>query len=273
MLPETFQFTQGKLQDYADCARRFQLRHVLMQPWPALITESPGALEQQMQRGADLHRLARQHASGIDPQRLEQTIHDETLFRWWQVFLAHPPSSLPQAVRRAEVVLAAPFAGYRLVARIDLLAADPGQRLVVVDWKTVHNPPPRATLALRLQTRVYRLLAVEAGDAFNKNVRPRPEQVEMIYWFAVQGGVTQRFPYDSEQHTADREYLAGLIREIATEQSSIWPLTPEERHCRLCKYRSLCERGVKPGFLEDLEDDIEPPDITIDLEQIAEVQF
>ena len=53
-LPSEFQFTQGKLQDYVDCPRRFQLRHVLMQPWPALITDEPDQFDLHIQRGAEL---------------------------------------------------------------------------------------------------------------------------------------------------------------------------------------------------------------------------
>jgi hypothetical protein len=272
-LPETFQFSQSSLQDYVDCPRRFQLHHVLMQPWPALITESPAGFELHVQRGADLHRLAHQHALGIDPERLAAAIHDATLARWWQTFLAHPPADLPRAVRRPEVVLAAPLAGHRLVAKFDLLAAEPGQRLVVVDWKTVQKRPPRVRLARRLQTHVYRYLAVEAGAAFYGGLRPQPEQVEMIYWFAEQGGAAERFTYDAQQHGTAGDYLAGLIAEIAARQESIWPLTPDQRQCRGCTYRSLCERGVKAAFLEELDDDVEPSEPAIDLEQIAEVEF
>jgi hypothetical protein len=45
------------------------------------------------------------------------------------------------------------------------------------------------------------------------------------------------------------------------------------RQCRFCNYRSLCDRGVKAGFLVDLERDLEPEEIEIDLEQIAEIEF
>lgn len=272
-LPDTFQFSQASLQDYVDCPRRFQLRCVLMQPWPTLITDSPAAFEQHVQRGADFHRLAHQHNLGIEPERLSETIHDETLSHWWQTFLLHPPSDLPETLRRAEIVVAAPVAGHRLLAKFDLLAVKPGTRLVIVDWKTVLKPPPRAILARRLQTRVYRYLAVEVGAAFNDGQRPQPEQVEMVYWFAASGGKMERFPYNADQHATDRNYLANLIDEIATRQASIWPLTPDERHCRFCNYRSLCERDVKAGFFEDLDQDLEPDEIEIDLEQIAEIAF
>ena len=70
-LPDLFQFSQGKLQDYVDCPRRFQLRYVLMQPWPALVVEPPDEAELQMRRGSDFHRLAQQQALGLEPERLE----------------------------------------------------------------------------------------------------------------------------------------------------------------------------------------------------------
>jgi len=277
-LPETFQFSQSSLQDYVDCRRRFQLRYVLMQPWPALIADAPWDLEQSMQRGAALHHLAHQHALGLDAGALAATIHDETLARWWQTFLSHPPAGLPQAIRRPELVVGAPLAGNRLVAKFDLLAADPGERLVVVDWKTVQRRPSRAVLARRLQTRVYRALAVEAGAAFFGNHPPRPEQVEMVYWFAEQAGAAERFAYDADQHAAALESLARLIAEIAQMDGEIWPLTPDVQKCSFCNYRSLCERGVKAGFMEGLDDVVEPSEQIMNvenlrLEQIAEIEF
>jgi CRISPR/Cas system-associated exonuclease Cas4 (RecB family) len=277
MLPDEFQFSQGSLQDYVDCPRRFQLRYVLMQPWPALITEPAVEAEQHMQRGADFHRLAHQHSLGLDAERLAATIHDEVLARWWQTYLAYPPPGLPEILRRAEVVVTAPLAGAtrasRLLAKFDLLAVEPGERFVIVDWKTSLKRPRRATLAKRLQTRVYRYLAVEAGAEFNAGQRPEPEQVEMVYWFANDGGATERFPYDAAQHAADRAYLASLIAEITSRDEETWPLTPDARRCCFCNYRSLCERGVKAGFLGDLDEDLEPVALEIDLEQVAEVEF
>ncbi len=267
------QFSQSSLQDYVDCPRRFQLHYVLMQPWPALITGAPGAFEQHVQRGVDFHRLAHQHTLGLDPDRLVTTIHDPQLAHWWQTYLTNPPSDLPATVRRAEVVVTAPLVGYRLLARFDLLAAEPGTRLVVVDWKTVHKRPSRAVLARCVRTRLYRYLVVEAGAAFNGGQPPRPEQVEMVYWFAQFGGATERFSYDAGQHAAGRDYLTGLISEIAARKESIWPLTPDERQCPFCNYRSLCERGVKAGFLEELDEDLESAELEIDLEQVAEIAF
>jgi hypothetical protein len=278
---DLFRFNKTNLQDYADCPRRFQLRYVLMQPWPALIVEPAGEAENQMQRGVDLHRLAHQAALGIDADRLTAMIHDPLLATWWATFRSHPPRDLPGTVRRTETVVSAPLvpdspqdrAGHRLVAKFDLVALEPGERFVIVDWKTMLKRPPRENLARRLETVVYRYLAVEAGAALNGGQRPRPEQVEMVYWFAADGGRTEQLSYDAGQHAAARERLASLVTSIAGQHETVWPLTGDERQCRFCNYRSLCERGVEPGFLNELDDDLEPDEPEIDLEQIAELAF
>jgi len=273
-LPDTFQFSQNRLQDFVDCPRRFELRWVLTQPWPALLPEQPAKFEQQMQRGSALHHLAHQAALGLDPERLAATIHDPLLAEWWRAFQDHPPANLPSASRWPEITLSAPLGGYRLRAKYDLLAVEPRERLVIVDWKGVQKPPSRAALARRLQTRVYRFLAVRAGASVNGGQPPWPEQVEMVYWFAAQGGRCQRFPYDARQYAADADYLAGLIADIAARQEPGWPLTEDERRCRFCQYRSYCQRQVEPFFVADLEDDWEEEeDMDIDLVQIAEIEF
>ena len=159
------------------------------------------------------------------------------------------------------------------MAKLDLLAIDPGQRLTVVDWKTMPRPPSRAVLAGRMQTRVYRYLVVEAGAAHNSGQQPLPEQVAMVYWFASSDGDTVQFAYDSDQYEADQGLLSSLIREIGTQQASTWPLAPDARACRFCNYRSLCERGVEPAFLVDLEEDLIAAEEEFDLEQIAEIEF
>jgi CRISPR/Cas system-associated exonuclease Cas4 (RecB family) len=272
-IPSDFQFSQGSLQDYVECPRRFQLRFILMQPWPALVAEPAEQAEQHQQRGIAFHLLAHQQALGLDHAQLSATIHDPIVARWWQTFLDHAPARLPATLRRAETVLAAPLEGHRLVAKFDLLAVDPGLRVVVVDWKTSLSRPPRSVLQHRLQTCVYRYLAVEAGSGFNGGENPLPEQVEMVYWYAEFTGATEWFPYDTTQFAADQDLLARLISEISTRSEEIWPLTDHTARCRFCRYRSLCDRGAKPGFFGDLDEDMEPTEFQIDLEQIAEVAF
>ena len=182
-LPERFRFSQASLQDYVDCRRRFELRYLERLAWPALETEPVLEHERRMKMGAQFHALIQQHVAGVPADRIEASIRDAELLGWWQSYLAHPVPDLPP-YRRAEVTLTAPLAGSRLTAKFDLLAYEPGGRILIVDWKTGQGAPSRNRLAARLQTRVYRYVAVEAGTAINGGVpvdpeaEPEPEEVD-----------------------------------------------------------------------------------------------
>ena len=298
-LPTDFQFSQGSLQDYVDCPRRFQLRYIQRLAWPAVEAEPALENERHLQQGAAFHRLVHQHMLGLSPERLSSTITDEALSRWWHNYLESGPTDLP-ASRYPEVVLSAPVSGHRLVAKYDLITVDTEQRAVIVDWKTSRKRPRRKWLAERLQTRVYPYLLVRAGAHLNEGRPFQPEQVEMVYWFADFPEDPERFPYDAAQYDADDAYLASLIEEIkelalsrvlpapsVVEGSPVeglpkglgdegFPLTAHERRCRYCAYRSLCRRGTRAGAFEEAEDEPEWGDdfeIALDFEQIAEIEY
>ncbi|MBU0705004.1 MAG: PD-(D/E)XK nuclease family protein, partial [Chloroflexi bacterium] len=44
--------------------------------------------------------------------------------------------------------------------------------------------------------------------------------------------------------------MTSLVERIANPP---YPLTTDERHCRYCRYRSLCQRGVEAGPLDEME--------------------
>jgi hypothetical protein len=304
-LPTDFQFSQGSLQDYVDCPRRFQLRYIQRLAWPAVEAEPALENERHLQQGAAFHRLVHQHVLGFLPERLSSAITDEDLSRWWHNYLESGPADLPVS-RYPEVVLSAPVSGHRLVAKYDLIAVGPSraegteQRVVIVDWKTSRRRPRRKGLAERLQTRVYPYLLVRAGSHLNEGRPFQPEQVEMVYWFANFPEDPGRFPYDAAQYDVDGDYLASLIEEIkelalspvlssaCPERSrrvegpskglgdEDFPLTTQERCCRYCPYRSLCQRGVRAGPFDEAEDEPEWDDdfdIALDFEQIAEIEY
>jgi CRISPR/Cas system-associated exonuclease Cas4 (RecB family) len=276
-LPPTFQFSQNSLQDYVDCPRRFQLRYLLQQPWPAVESEPLTEFERLLEQGRRFHQLAQRHSLGLPEVELAKSIDDPDLRRWWRNYLESPPPGLPTAVRRPEITLSAPLGGYRLMARYDLLALDPQRRAVVVDWKTNQKRPDSAALAGRMQTRVYRYVLVEAGTALNRDRPLSPEQVTMIYWFAEYPAQPEILPYHTAQYTADAAYLADLVARIADHAASgedEWPLTPNERLCRFCTYRSLCDRGVLPGPLSEFDTD-QALDLSLDFEfeEIEEIEY
>lgn len=279
MLPSDFQFSQGSLQDYVDCPRRFYLRYIRRLAWPAVISEPIAEQEAHGHAGQAFHRLVHQHLLGIvgkEPaMEGASLIIGDALSRWWRNYLQSPPADLP-AARYPELGLSAALAGHRLVAQYDLIAVEPGKRAVIVDWKTTQRRPAPAWLARRLQTRVYRYLLARAGRHLNGGQEIAPEQITMIYWFAEFPQAPASFPYDSDQYVADETYLAHLIAEIARGEEADFPLTQAVERCGFCLYRSLCARGVKAATGDEGAfdaEDAEPFVGTFDFEQIAEIAF
>jgi len=275
-LPEGFVFSQKSLRAYADCPRLFQLYYLLNVAWPAPETGPEQEAERHMRLGRAFHLLVQQHGEGIPESLLSSMERDDDLDRWWKNYLEHPPSDLPSEVVRAEIGLSVPVKGHRLTARYDRVCATPGERIVIVDWKTSHKRAADVRLEEHMQTRVYRYVMAQAGAVFNGGVAPRPEQVEMVYWFAEHPEQVARFAYDQGQFEADDEYLCSLIEEIGSRDEERWPSAEGGSRCRFCRYRSLCDRGTVAGSLADLEDDLASDDewsFDLDLEQIAEIEF
>ncbi len=276
-LTPNFQFSQASLSDYVDCPRRFQLRYVLEQEWPAVESEPLVERERLADLGRRFHRLVQQHVHGLPVEPLTRSASaDPDLARWWSNYLklevggwrldvegdSRRRLSIPPD-RRSEVSLSIPFGAHRLVAKYDLLATGDG-RAMIVDWKTERRRPDRAALLRRLQTRVYRYVLAKSEASLT------PESIEMVYWFAEYPSEPEILAYDSAQLGADDAYLHGLVAEIERRTEVIWPLTPDERKCRFCTYRSLCERGIVAGVAETDEVDV---DLEIDLGEIDEVAY
>jgi len=269
-LPDSFHFTQSSLQDYLDCPRRFQLRYVLDQPWPAVESEPLIERERLADLGRRFHQMAQRHVVGLPVEQIAASAQDPDLARWWWNYLNVPPHDLPSAVRRAEVTLTAPLGAHRLSAKYDLLALDPGRRAVIVDWKTERKRPTRAQLAARMQTRVYRYVLVEAGAALNGGQPVEPEQVTMVYWFAAFPAEPEVFPYNSAQHTDDATFLSSLVEEIAARAEAEWQKTDDTKRCTYCTYRSLCDRGIAAGISDETKVEL---DLDIELAEIEEIAY
>ena len=274
-LAPDFHFSQGNLQDYVDCPKRFQLRYMLRVPWPAVEAEPALENERYLQQGAAYHHLVHQYLVGVPPEQLSRSVTDQDLSRWWKNYLQTDPVGSYKP-RYPEIVLSAPLSGNRLIAKYDVLAVDPGKRAVIVDWKTHRRRPSRHRLAKRIQTRVYRYLVVWTSSFLNDGQPFEPEQVSMIYWFPNFPEQPEGFAYDLAQYEADGDYLTLLIEEIKGLADQDFPLTDQERRCRYCPYRSLCRRGSKAGLLNEAEVDpeqLEDFELALDYEQIAEIEY
>ena len=275
LLPSDFRFSQSSLQDYVECPRRFQLRYIDQRKWPAVEAEPILERERRMQLGADFHHLVHQHLLGVPASVLTSTAaKDDDLRRWWANYRRDPfIATLPEK-QHPEITLSAPVNGHRLLAKYDLIALQPGQQAIIVDWKTSPRKPNRSQLETRLQTVVYRTLLVEAGAALNDGQKIDPEAVEMVYWFAENPANPERFPYDNAQYKQDADMLSALINEIKDRQG--FDITTEARRCRFCVYRSLCERGIEAGNEAELDVDFDVDamvDVDFDFDEIAEIEF
>lgn len=269
-LPDDFMFSQSSLQDYADCQRRFQLKYLLKQRFPAPEVDDMLEFERRMEQGEKFHLLVHQHILGIPAEILHSRITDPELIEWFEAYLQNGLADVPQQ-RYPEKTLTIPLGAYGLLAKIDLLAI--GDTVKIIDWKTSRHIPKPDRLQSRWQTRIYQYVVTKGASYLTGGVL-KPENVEMIYWYASHAGATRRFQYSQEQFERDEYDLLQLVTDI--DRTTAFPLVEDDRHCRFCTYRSLCNRGVHAGALDayDFNDEDESlDDFIIDFDQIAEIEF
>ena len=274
-LDANFAFTQGSLQDYADCARRFELRYIMRLRYPALEVKDWLEFEAKIRQGNRFHKLAQQHTLGVPADLLAQSLNedDAQLRQWWASYRQRGLTDLP-AQRHPEIALQTTLGGQRLIAKYDLLALEAGGAAVIVDWKTGERMPRANQLERRMQTVVYRYVLAQAGAHLYGSEIP-PERIRMDYVYVALDGQRISFAYSSEQMQADEALLLDMISAI--ERAADYPLTNQERRCMFCTYRAFCGRGEAGALSEFVEDDDygddEDESIDIDYDQIVEIEF
>jgi hypothetical protein len=268
----TFIFSQSSLQDYFDCPRRFQLRYIEHLAWPAVETEPVLENEFRQYEGQLFHRMVQQHLVGLPVEKLTRLASKPNLTRWWENYLSQEFNIAGYALY-PELTITAPIGSHRLLAKYDLLAILPNQKALIFDWKTTQRRPRDEWMAVRMQTRVYRALLVQAGAALNGGSLVQPEQVDMVYWYADFPSEPAHFPYNPTQFKRDWDGLTSMINEI--DHQRYFPLTEDEKKCAYCPFRSYCNRGGKAGMIVDAEEDMEvaSPEFKLNFEQIAEIEF
>ena len=288
ILPDDFVFSQSSLQTYTDCPRRFWLTHVQRLPWPAVEASPVQEFEYVMRLGEIFHRAVQRAEVGLPPELIAAQL-DDPLDSWFASYQQHRPRDLPTEVVEVESVLATSLAieqgsrAFRLAAKYDLLAITPGQRAVIIDWKTTRRRSEPRHLRQRLQSQVYPFLVVEASAALPWGPLA-PEQVEMRYWFTAAPDEPVTLRYDATQHATNHQLIQHLIEKILAGQGeSDFPKLPDTeanraRVCAYCTYRSRCDRGILAGNLEDLNDHddlVNALDLTLDinLDDVPELAF
>ncbi len=270
-LSKPFTFSQSSLQDYFDCARRFQLRYIEKLSYPAIEAEPALENESRIEQGQFFHRLAQQHFLGLPPEKLARLATSPDLTRWWDNFIRAFPHPAALGAGSPEVALSAPMGNHRLLAKYDLIAIKDG-RATIYDWKTYHKRPKNEWMAIRMQTRVYRYLLAVAGTSLNGGESIQPENIEMIYWYTDYPDDPAVFKYDTAQFKRDGDALEKLIGDI--EGRAEFEKTDDEKKCAYCTYRSYCARGAQAGDWHDAEAEAEALEtFDINFEQVAEIAF
>src|SRR5690606_24429687 len=95
-LPDDFMFSQSSLQDFVDCPRRFQLKYLLKQRYPAQEVDDMLEFEARMAQGQTFHQLIHQHQIGIPAEVLQARIQDNEVSEWFQTYLKNGLEGIPE---------------------------------------------------------------------------------------------------------------------------------------------------------------------------------
>jgi len=280
-LPEDFLFSQSSLQDYWDCKRRFFLKHIRKLAWPSIESEPIHENEHFRLQGEVFHKMVHQFLIGIPPERLSGMTSDILLGTWWENFLACQSDlvELEKVRLYPEITITASLEGFRLLAKVDLLSLRDNGSCLIYDWKTYRKRPRREHLSQKLQTRLYPFLLIHSGTILSQPQPLPPEKLNMVYWYANFPLQPEKFPYSFAQYQQDRQFISKLILSISraaqSGQEQDFPLTDNPDRCLFCVYRSLCNRGIRAGNLdEDLaEIDLNATLDDFDFEHISEIEF
>jgi len=253
ILPDDFLFSQTSLRDFCDCQRRFYLRHVLHLPWPAIVTEPQVEYERHMQRGTLFHRLVHQNIAGLPADKLAQFITDPELDRWWRSFQIFR-TQIPEGILLPEYTLQIWLGDHPIIAKYDLIVYTPVGCCLIYDWKTSRNRPASHRLITDLQSRVYNLALSLSGLPQTQGKRIEPNNITFTYWFTEFPFQPEVIKYNPIKAKADLNFILQLVSQIASTKEDQFIMTAEIKRCLFCQYRSMCDRGLKAGNIDSLED-------------------
>ena len=267
-------YSQGSLQDFSECQRRYYYRYRMRLVWPAAEMEPIAEYERLQKLGRDFHLLVQQSLSGVPSDSLAEMVSAAPdLARWWHQF---KDLGLNEAAgdKFPEIVFRGRLDDFLLVAKYDLIHVSPEGEVVIYDWKTSRRQPDQTSLASRWQSILYPyLLAQKAGQLWpGRGISPG--KIRMVYWFANFPEKPVELPYTPDLHEDHEGTIRAAIEEIETkDEIDEFLLTDDENRCKFCIYRSLCDRGTTAGAgALDLEaDSLEG--FEIDMDQVQEIEL
>jgi hypothetical protein len=98
----------------------------------------------------------------------------------------------------------------------------------------------------------------------------------MVYWFAGFPDQPEVITFDQPTLEKNRQKLITLmdtIDRLMSQDDEAFPLTTDQEKCTFCIYRSLCDRGLHAGSFYNSDQEGEAPELTLNLEQIGEIEY
>jgi len=268
-----FSFSAKKIQDFIDCERRYELRYVLNQSWPAITSEPTLEIESNIKRGNEFHYLVHQLFSGVPEKSLKKTVFDDIMINWFDNFLSFQKTLIIKNYF-TEFPLTAQLGEDKLTAIYDLIYLNENEELIIVDWKTSKYLPKKNTLALKVQSILYPFILNEISTEFLPGSNYSPEKISMRYWYPSSPTENFVFQYGQETHEINRVFLASTISEMRGKKAGEFILTKDEKKCGFCPYRSLCNRGISASnFIESESYGIDERNLSPDFDQLPEIHF
>lgn len=268
-LPELFRFSQNSLQDYADCPRRFELKYIFRQDWPAAVSEPIMEFELHQKLGNQFHLLVQRHLAGIAEKILNGSLPDTLLEQWWKNYLTFI-KQFDLNKCKAEQIFSIPFGQDRLIAKYDCIITGENH-LTIIDWKTSRFRTPGKVLRSKLQSMVYPYVLFASNPE-----KYSAEKIHLVYWFPEFPNDPEEMIFSQEDLIEIKPHIQELIDSIKNTQIGSFALMENNKLCKFCTFRSLCNRGAKAGFQtieENDPDDEESSAAIIDFNSIEEFQF
>ena len=262
-MPDRLILSRYRLDTFAACRRRFQLRYLERLAWPA--PPRAAGIQLAQQRGQAFHRLLERRFLGLPASPPLAEAADERLASWWRTFQTQGPS-LPAGRQLAEYTLTVPIGRHFLTGRFDLLVLT-AAGAHIFDWKTEAHPRPEAVLRQDLQTLLYLAMVTEGAAALTPDGVINPDQVRITYWYAANPIASVTIGYSQQQHEANWRFLTSQVTALESQLASpdpVWPLTDNLAECAICPFQIYCGRqqaGRSPAahVAEDHEPEEDTP--------------
>jgi len=244
--PDNFVFSQSNLQTYLNCRYKFYLRYIQKITWPAQVTVDDLRFEEDRNTGIRFHQLLHQYFIGFKPELLIQIAEndpDNRISTWFQTFLASQYAQL-QGKLESEKTITTCINDRNFIVKYDLLQFKDGQ-YTIYDWKTSNKVPNREKLMDSIQTRLYPVVLSEAYQ----NDQP----INFIIWEIIAPNAPIVFSFLQQEIVNNARYIKELTDEILFLDNRDFFKTSNTRQCKICEYRSYCNRGTMPATFEELD--------------------